>query len=344
MLRVGIEQEFVFADRSRHYLDADNSDYGLFSRIVDAFPAYPEDAAYLECKSLETYPKRCYVEGFERHDRDGRTLDTQPKGLEIRTLPHTTVEDMVAEFRQSWRLLMDEASRHGLSPLLTSRHPFKTELEVHRRLDPVERRVRSEKQLQLAVRAMFTHGLHVSVSFDHLGSREMQQLVEKLNYYAPVLIPWSFSSPFYGGDLFAGLCARNYMRADSRSLADLRLRCGVTVLEFRGFDTCGDASLLEAVVRLFCGVLLDDVLPGHSPFQDVERLKRSCLVGFADDALRAEGVEMLAAARAVMGEARGSFGLLESLLVGNDSYAARMKERFRATGSIMESISGQYDY
>jgi hypothetical protein len=344
MMLVGIEQEFVFADQDGHYLDADNSDYSLFSTIVDSFPAYPEDETYLECKSLETYPKRCYVEGFERHDNHGRTIETQPKGLEIRTLPHTTVEAVVAEFRQSWHLVMNQASQLGLTPLLTSRHPFKTQLGVHKRLDPVEHRIRTEAQLRVAIGAMFTHGMHVSVSLDHLGLAERQDLVEKVNHYAPVLIPWSFSSPFYAGKLFEGLCARNYMRAHSRSLADLRVRRGAPVLEFRGFDNCGDARLLEAVLRLFCGVVLDDSLTGRARAQDVERLQRSCLLGFADETLRTEALATLDAARRVIDDPEGSFGLLETWLANGDSYALRMKEQFIASGSIMASIAGQYDY
>ena len=239
---------------------------------------------------------------------------------------------------------MKAAGRSGLTPLLTSRHPFKTELEVHRQLDPIELQVRGEEQLQLAIRAMFTHGMHVSVSLADFSPDQRQELVEKINYYGPVMIPWSFSSPFHAGALFEGLCARNFMRADSRSLADLRLRCGEPVLEFRGFDSCGDARLLEALLRLFWGVVLDESLPGRSPMQDSERLRRSCLVGFADQELRADGLKLLSAARAVVDDPTDSLGLLGALLASGDSYAARMKERFIASGSIMASITGQYDY
>lgn len=344
MLRVGIEHEFVFADKAGRYLDADNSSYSTFSEIVRNFPAFDGDDAVFECKSLEQYPKRCYVEGFERHDREGRRVETLPKGLEIRTLPHASVDGVIAEFRSSYTQAMRLAGRAGLSPVLTSRHPFKTSLAFDAGLGDEERRVRSEAQLALARSAMFTHGINVNVSLAGRPAEKMLGLVEKINYYAPALIPWSFSSPFYEGKAFDGLCCRNYFRAHSRKMAELHLRQGVHVLEFRGFDACGDAQLLAAVLKLFCGFLLDESLPGKAPQQDPERLKLSSLGGFDDPSLRQEGQAVLRAARVALNSGGEAFDLLEAMLQENDSYAARMKSRYAETGCIMDCISGQYSY
>ena len=347
MLRIGIEHEFVFADASGRYLDADNTDYSVFSAIVDRFPAFAGDDACFECKSLERYPKRCYVEGFERHDGNGLCVETLPKALEVRTLPHDSVAGLIEEFEASCAAVMRQARSRGLAPLLVSRHPFKTALAFEQRLGAEERAARSEAELALARRAMFTHGLHVTVSLEGWSAEAMVGLADKVNYYLPALIPWSFSSPFYAGRLFDGLCSRNYFRAESRRMADVEIRRGVPVLEFRGFDACGDARLLEALLNLFCGVLLDDKLPGRASRQDPERLKLSSLEGFGNPSLREEGRALLQAARAALadrGGAEESLALLESLLESNDSYAARMKKRYAETGSVMESISGQYRY
>lgn len=344
MLKVGIEHEFVFVDKAGRYLDADNSRYSTFREIVDNFPTFDGDDAVFDCKSLEQYPKRCYVEGFERHDSGGNTLETLPKGLEIRTLPHASVDGVIAEFRSSYAQAMRLAGRAGLSPVLTSRHPFKTSLAFDAGLGDEERRVRSEAQLALARSAMFTHGINVNVSLAGHPAEKMLGLVEKINCYAPALIPWSFSSPFYEGKAFEGLCCRNYFRAHSRRMADLHLRHGVYVLEFRGFDACGDAQLLEAVLKLFCGFLLDESLPGKAPQQAPERLKLSSLWGFGDPTLREEGQSVLRAARAALDGGGESFDLLEAMLLENDSYAARMKSRYAETGCIMDCISGQYSY
>lgn len=344
MLSVGIEHEFVFADKAGLYLDADNSRYSTFSEIVDGFPTFAGDDAVFECKSLEQYPKRCYVEGFERHDREGQRVETLPKGLELRTRPHASAEGVVEEFRNSYAEAMRLAARAGLSPVLTSRHPFKASLALEERLGPEERTVRTPAELALAKRAMLSHGLHVNVSLDNRTAEQRLALVEKVNYYLPALIPWSFSSPFCEGRAFEGLCSRNYLRAESRRLADVLERRGTPVLEFRGFDACGDAELLAAIVKLFCGFLLDESLPGKAPQQDPERVKRSSILGFGDPLLREEGRQILRAARAALSGGGKAFDLLDAMLRENDSYAARMKKRYAETGCIMDCISGQYSY
>lgn len=344
MFRVGIEHEFVFVDDHGRYLDADASNYALFGAIVDKFPAFAHDHEYFQCKSLERYPKRCYVEGFERHDPAGIAVETIPKGLEIRTLPHASVGQLIEEFRQTFAEMVRITGQSGLSPVLSSNHPFKKSIALDHRLDAIESKVRTVAELALAKAAMTTHGFHVNVSMGDATEEQMRNLVEKVNYYTPALIPWSFSSPFYEGKLFEGACARNYHRAETREMVGLVKRQGMHVLEFRGFDACGDACLLEALVLLYCGFLIDESLGGRSPSQHAERLKRSSLRGFGDASLREEGRQILRAARVALGSASGPLELLDSMLTENDSYAMRMKRQFAKTGSIIECISGQYDY
>ena len=212
-----------------------------------------------------------------------------PKGLEIRTLPHSSVEDLVAEFRNTYGDVMRFAGQAGLVPVLTSRHPFKEKLNLDSRIDATEQLVRSESRLALAKRAMLSHGLHVNVSVSHYSAERMREVVEKVNYYTPALVPWSYSSPFYSGKEFEGLCARNYFRAGTRSMADFDQRHGTQVLEFRGFDACGDTRLLSALLHMFCGFILDESLPGRSAVQDSERLMRRSLAGFGDPEFRQRG-------------------------------------------------------
>jgi hypothetical protein len=344
MLKIGIEQEFVFADKSNRYLDADNTSYSVFSSIVDRVTAHAGDDSVLDCKSLETYPKRCYVEGFERHDPAGAVVETLPKGLEIRTLPHASVDSLVKEFRNSYSEAMALAGQAGLSPVLTSMHPFKSRLALDGRLDETERQFRTESRLEVARRSMLTHGLHVNVSVAGHSVKQMQDLVEKINYYTPSLVPWSFSSPFQNGALFDGLCARNHSRASTRSMASLDERQGVQVLEFRGFDAVSDAGLLTALLNLFCGLVVDQELPGRATVQDPDRLIRSSLYGFSDPEFRAQGLAMLKAARSVLGERGDSFERLQDMLERNESSSAIMKRCYADSGSIMDCISGRYDF
>lgn len=343
-MKMGVEQEFVFRDRSGRYLDCGNSDYQLFSRVVEQFPFHEGDEAWFDCKSLETRPKRCYVEGFEHHGPDGRLLETLPKGLEIRTLPHQAVQAVIDEFRKSYARVMDLAGREGLYPVLTSRHPFQPADAVIVPLDPVEETVRTAPQLALAIRAMMAHGMHLTVSIPGHSRARMEDLLRKVNHYVPFLIPYSFSSPFYEGRAFEGLCSRNYYRAGTRQMASLETRKGGLVLEFRGFDACGDAELLAALLTLFEGFVTDESLPGRSSAQDPELLQRTSMLGFDDEFIEQQGLQVLNAARAALPEGAVSLDLLEDMLRGRDSYAARMKRQYMQGADLMTCISNRYDY
>ena len=344
MLKIGIEQEFVFADSTGRYLDADNTGYTVFSAIVDRFPAFEGDDAYFECKSLETYPKRCYVEGFEHHDAHGTIIETLPKGLEIRTLPHDSVAGLITEFRQYIRYGHETGSAYRYGSAAHQPSP----VQDFNRAACAERgsgKPGANGTGTGAGDAGHADPRHACQCFIAGASTEkMQDLVEKINYYLPALIPWSFSSPFYHGEVFEGLCSRNYLRADSRRMADLYDRRGACVLEFRGFDACGDTALLAAVLGLYIGFLLDESLPGRSRQQDPELLKHSSLVGFGDPLLSDLGLQILRASQAAIANTGGGFNLLEAMLRNNDSYAARMKQKYAETGDIMESISGWYDF
>jgi len=341
---MGIEQEFVFRDREGRYLDCGNSDYQLFSQVVEQFPFHDGDEAWFDCKSLETRPKRCYVEGFEHHGPDGSLLETFPKGLEIRTLPHETVAGIVGEFTASYAQVMDLASDLGLYPLLTSRHPFQPADALIVPLDPIEGIVRTGPELALAIRAMMTHGMHLTVSLPGRSRALMEDLVRKFNYYLPFLIPYSFSSPFYEGRLFKGLCSRNYYRAGTRTMASLEERKSGLVLEFRGFDSCGDAQLLTALLTLLRGFVLDDSLPGRSSTQDPKLLQSSSLLGFDDEFIEEQGLRVLNAARAALPDEAVSLDLLEDMLRQRDSYAARMKRQYMQGADLMTCMSDQYDF
>jgi hypothetical protein len=344
MMRIGIEQEFIFKDRSGRFLDVENTEYSLFEKIVDAFPAFAGDDACFECKSLERYPKRCYVEGFEIHGPDKKPVETLPKALEIRTLPHATVDAVVEEFQGSYALAMQIAEKFGLSPVLTSRHPFKSEVSVNRQYRPVESAARTEQELALAFGSMMTHGLQVNISMSGYSHEQMTDMAQKVNHYMPAFVPFSFSSPFYEGRVFEGLSYRGYLRAETSWLTELLNRQGVRILEFGGFDACGDARLLRALLTMFRGFLLDETLTGRSPSHDVERLKRASLVGYDDPSIKEQGRLVLNAAKAAIGEDAAAMDLLETMLRENDSYSARMKQSFSESGNIVACISNQYEY
>lgn len=345
MIKMGIEHEFVFKDSDGNYLDFENAEYLVFQEIVDAFPYFENDDAFFECKSLEKKPKRCYVEGFERYDLNGKLVETTPKGLEIRTLPHTTVDAVIEDFTNSYIQAMKIAAQFGLSPLLTCWHPYKTSVTFSKPLNSTELELRTDEELDRAMQAFFSSGIHVNVSISDYSKEQMVDIVQKVNYYAPFIIPFSFSSPFYNSIKFEGLSYRNYyLYSDKWQIIQLRNRKGIDILEFRGFDACGDAVLLRSLLLLFKGLLLDTTLIKRASSQDAGLLKLSAFKGFENDTIRQEGLIVLKAAKAALKDEGRALELLEKMLLINDSYAKRMKQTYQKTGDIMQSISNKYNY
>ncbi|UFH58976.1 glutamate-cysteine ligase family protein [Sulfurovum mangrovi] len=344
MVQIGIEHEFVFKDKNGTYLDFETAKFPVFQQIVDAFPYFENDDKFFDCKSLERKPKRCYVEGFERYDREGKLLETTPKGLEIRTLPHRDIDALVSEFTTSYRVLMKIAKGFGFSPLLTSLHPFKNSVIFDHPLNQTEVDLRTPEELKIAVNALLWHGLHVNVSIKGYTEEQMMDLIYKLNYYTPFIIPFSFSSPFYEGKLFDGLSYRTYKKANkARKAAQLQNRKGNYVIEFRGYDACGDARLLKALIMLIKGLLLDETLDHRAEKQDPEMLKLSAMKGFEDARIKEQGLKVLKAVKNTIADSQ-TVEQLEEMLHKNLSYAATMKQSFLATGDILESISNRYEY
>jgi len=343
-MQIGIEHEFVFKDANDNYLDFGNSKYALFAQIVDAFPYKEGDNSIFECKSLEQQPKRCYVEGFERYDINGKVIVTIPKGLEIRTLPHTTVDAVINDFLHSYIAMFNIASSYGLSPLLTSWHPHKNSVSLKAPLNHTEINLRTKDELPAALYSMLSNGIHVNISIDTYSKEQMSDLVQKVNYYAPFIIPFSFSSPFYHGGIFSGLSYRNYSRAKSHKIIQIQDRKGVDVLEFGGYDTCGDVKLLKSLLLLYKGLLLDKTLTKRASSHDVELLQLSALKGFKDEHIKKEGLIVLQAAKSALKEERKALEYLDDMLQTNDSYAVRMKQMYQGNSNIIQCISGQYSY
>jgi hypothetical protein len=193
---------------------------------------------------------------------------------------------------------------------------------------------------------MFFNGIHINISMPKQSKKYLYDLVEKLNYYAPYIIPYAFSSPFYNNTIFKGLSSRNYfLYGEGWEIAKLTSRNNIDVIEFRGFDVCGDIKLLKALLLLIKGVILDQTLKGRTPVQNGELLQRSAMKGFDDTYIREKAKQVLLAVKeTVVSEGEDIYLLLWHILEQNDSYALRMKKMYSKNQNIIETISGQYAY
>lgn len=344
MIKIGCEQEFSFKNARGEYLDFTNSNYQLFSEIVEEFPLVPGDEQVFDCKSLETAPKRCYVEGVERHDESGNLLATDPKGLELRTTPHTNIDELINEFRSSFRAMTHLCKKRGLHPLLISRNPFTSKPSLQVPFNHKELSLRTEGQLNIALRSLLTPGFHINISVAGYDLEQTTDLAEKINYYMPYIIPYTFSSPFIDGKLTEFQSTRNLMRASKRQLTSVDNRKGCHVVEFRGYDPVGQVGILRAILYLTRGLVLDTRLNGRSEQQNAEMLQQVSKHGFSPATVRAAAFEVLNAVKSALGDDAHEVDLLFEMLYSNQSESMRIREKYLDCRDIIESISDMYDF
>ncbi len=341
-MKIGIEHEYVFKDRLNNFLDLTNSSYNDFQKVVERFPIYEEDKGILECKSLESVPKRCYVEGFERYDKNGRLFETIPKGLEIRTPPFEDINEIIENFVTSNNIMTDIASSFGLTPLLVSFNPYTNFQKVYELLEHENRNGRNDFDFLIAQNSMLLHAFHINVSVN--DESKLGDIAEKLNFYLPYIIPFSFSSPFHSGEIFNGLSARMFELVKYRPLVSIRKRVNASVVEFRGFDVVGDSQLLKALLSLIKFLANDNALMGRNKEKDVELIELSSLEGFENEKIKNGANAILDAAKNSDVIESDQLELLYSMVESNESYSAKMKREFSKTNNIIKSMSNMYNF
>lgn len=341
-MKIGIEHEFVFKDRNNNFLDLTNSSYKDFQKVVDKFPFYERDLDVLECKSLESKPKRLYVEGFERYDESDMLFETIPKGLEIRTPPYKDIDKLIEDFASSCNIMTEIASSFELSPLLVSFNPFTCFPKVYELLDHENSNGRNDFDMLIAKNSMLLHAFHINVSVNN--NSNLNDIVEKLNYYLPYIIPFSFSSPFCNGKLFHGLSCRMFELVKYRPLVSVRKRVDTDVVEFRGFDVVGDTQLLKALLSLIKFLVKDNTLMGRDKEKNVDLITLSSLEGFENEKIKYGAFKILNAAINSSEIEPDQLEFLFRMVETNESYSAKIKREFSKTNDIILSTSNMYDF
>ncbi|MEL6492570.1 MAG: glutamate--cysteine ligase [Cyanobacteria bacterium J06621_3] len=326
--KFGIEHEVAFLGPDGQFADFENTSFETFESIVQQLPTYEQDYPQLRIGDAGIKRKRWYVEGFERFDETGEVIDCPPKGIEIRTTVHNSIEGAVRELKESFRLPRAETERMGFTPALISFHPFKAQFIPVPALNTFEQARRQESpEMQTAHIPMLTQGPDINLSATGLTPNQLIDIGRKLTYYSPFIVPFSYSAPFYKGHIWSGLSARTFYRTGARPAAmvflehesDLivsepsltqiaRIPAEVGRIEFKAFDSCGDFDLYASLCALLKGLVMDETLPGRCTLPDTAWHQRSAQVGFADN-------EIYDQAQRVMTAARQALTLAEQLTV-----------------------------
>nr|BBH95727.1 hypothetical protein KTA_39260 [Thermogemmatispora argillosa] len=362
--RFGIEHEVAFLDHKGSFVDFASTPYRLLQAVIDELPVYPGDEVELRIGDAGIRLKRWYLEALERLSPQGEWLTCLPKGIEIRTTIHPDIQSTIQELEESFALLCQVAARHGFTPVLTSYNPYRTCLILDPPLNPYEWRLLDRSPEDRTTLGTFlTYGPDLSLSCAAWSTEQLIDCGRKLTYYSPYIVPFSFSSPFYEGQLWEGLSVRTFLRTGQRpavlvfiadetqliysnpSLTKLaRIPAEIGRLEFKACDSCADFSLYAALLALLKGLTIDETLPGRAIVPDATLHQHAALRGFADEEIF-EGAQrvLMAADQALVADVdRSLLRPLFALLEQRQTPAHRMIERYRQTGSLEEALRFPY--
>ncbi|MEM7555739.1 MAG: glutamate--cysteine ligase [Cyanobacteria bacterium P01_A01_bin.84] len=364
MFSFGIEHEVAFVDRAGNFVDFSCAKFTDFDQIVEKLPRYSSDYPQLRVGDAQIKDKRWYIEGFERFADSEEVLECVPKGIEIRTTINSSIESAINELSESFKLLSEVAAEFGFTPVLTSFNPYHSEFKPNPPLNEYEinrRKVSPEKQT--ANIPMLTYGPDLNISATDLSVEQVIDIGQKLTYYSPYIIPFSYSSPFYQGKLWEGLSVRTFVRTGPRpatmvfvenkeeliksspSLTKIaRIPAEVGRIEFKACDSCGDFSIYAGILALLKGLVLDTSLSGRALTPDPKLHQLSAQVGFDDQKIYDFASSILQAAEtALSNDPDAKFlAILKTYLEKRQTPAHELIGLFHNTGSIQEAINRSY--
>lgn len=360
----GIEHEVAFLNREGKFADFTSTKFTDFNQIVERLPSYPNDHLQLHIGDAGIRKKRWYIEGFERFADSDEVIDCLSKGIEIRTTIHSDIKSVIQELSDSFNLLCEVAAEFGFSPVLTSFHPYKTTFVPHPPLNDYElQQLQAYPDEQTANIYMVSYGPDLNISVADLPIERVIDIGQKLTYYSPYIVPFSYSSPFYDGDLWQGLSVRTFIRTGKRpatlvfvqdkeelinivpSLTKVaRLPAEIGRIEFKAFDSCDDFSIYAALLALLKGLVIDESLPGRAIVPDANLHQWSAKFGFEAEDIFTNAMTIVQAAETALKDDSdvNLLAPLKEMLTTRKSTSHRLTELFKRVGSIEEVLKCTY--
>jgi Glutamate-cysteine ligase family 2(GCS2) len=355
-LRCGIESEFALVHKERGWSDFTSMSFEDAQRVVDRLPDHHD--ADLTRGDLAIKMSRWYVEGDERFDLGGGFLRCVPKGIETRTPIQPGINAAVASLVAQTADLAASAAQDGYRLASIGYNPYEPAYRPDPPYNDWEQAMRAGKPEYLAPEVyMLSYGPDLNVSHPGWDGRRSVDIARKLAYYTPVIVPFSFSSPFRGGERWPGYSVRTAARAGQRpavrvflerpshaypSQADptpvwrARIPPEVGRIEFKAFDAVPELADYTALLALVVGLAMDESLPGRADNADPDALRRSARSAFHDEEIYAGARSALTAATAALTGTPYAELLapLHTALGARRTPAHPMIERSSATASI----------
>jgi hypothetical protein len=152
------------------------------------------------------------------------------------------------------------------------------------------------KEYDYAEVSNLSYGPDINLSSDKWNEEDCIDIAEKLTYYSPYMVPFSFSSPFFDNKIWQGLSKRTFERTWRRpavkaftkeNLSTLPTKKAKNVneigrIEFKSFDAILSKELLLALSSLTLGVALAN-LPGRLKAPDKAMHQLVAVEGFRNE-------------------------------------------------------------
>jgi hypothetical protein len=364
MFSFGIEHEVAFLNAEGKFADFSCTTFADFQQIIDKLPIYPDDHLQLRVGDAGIRSKRWYIEGFERFADSEQVIDCLAKGIEIRTTIHTSIQGAITELNQSFQLLREVAASFGFSPVLISFNPYNCLFEPKPPLNDYEiKQLQTYPDEQTANIYMVTYGPDLNISVADLEIEQVIDMGRKLTYYSPYIVPFSYSSPFYDGNLWEGLSVRTFIRTGKRSAALVfveeqeqliksvpsltkvaRLSAEIGRIEFKSCDSCDDFTIYAGLLALLKGLILDQTLLGRATVPDCNLHQISAKSGFDNPEIFDNANQILKAAKSALGEDPDTVFLnrLQVILSQRSTKSHQLIEAFNLGGSMEEILKMSY--
>jgi len=364
MFSFGIEHEVAFLNDQGKFVDFHNTKFADFQQIVDKLPMYPTDYPQLRVGDAGIKKKRWYIEGFERFSDSEKVIDCVAKGIEIRTTIHSTIQGAIDELTASFVLLRDVAASFGFSPVLASFNPYTSVFKPQPPLNDFEiRQLQTYPDEQTAHIYMVSYGPDLNISLANMSTERLIDIGQKLTYYSPYIVPFSYSSPFYNGGLWEGLSVRTFIRTGKRSATLVfvekaeniiksvpsltkiaRIPSEVGRIEFKACDSCDNFAIYAGLLALLKGLVLDETLPGRAMIPDANLHQVSAKYGFENQDIFANTTKILQAAEIALTDDPDLEFLtpLKVILLEQKTKSHELIKLFQNLGSIEGTLKQTY--
>lgn len=318
-LRFGIEAEYALVDAAGRLADFRTLTWADAQRIVDRLGTAGHPALVRGDQGIKA--GRWYVEGDERFDVTGRLVDCVPKGIETRTPPVHRIAAAVDVLARQTSRLVGAAAVDGYHMTTIGWNPMAPGYTPAPPYNAWEREMRRRHPEYVAPDVyMMSYGPDLNLSHPAWSDADAIDVARRLTAVSPMVVPFSFSTPFADGRPAGALSVRTVARTGPRPAARVfvaaeavpadqpspplihRARCPEERgrIEFKAFDALVEPWLYPALLALLAGLAIARAGRPRADVPDAALHVRAGTHGFADPAIGAGAAQALSDAHGAL--------------------------------------------